>query len=78
MHTCGSPLTLAAALQLEAAIPNFCIHEHHVINKVLWNRELGKYDIAAEKGYFAVPDRPGWGQEFSEYAVSHADKVTVK
>lgn len=78
VHTCGSPLTLAAALQLEAAIPNFCIHEHHVINKVLWNRELGKYDIAAEKGYFAVPDRPGWGQEFSEYAVSHADKVTVK
>lgn len=78
VHTCGSPLTLAAALQLEAAIPNFCIHEHHVINKVLWNRELGKYDIAAEKGYFIVPDRPGWGQEFSEYAVSHADKVTVK
>lgn len=77
VHTCGSPLTLAAALQLEAAIPNFCIHEHHVINKVLWNRELGKYDIAAEKGYFTVPDRPGWGQEFSEYAVEHADKVTV-
>lgn len=78
VHTCGSPLTLAAALQLEAAIPNFCIHEHHVINKVLWNRELGKYDIAAENGYFTVPDRPGWGQEFSEYAVANADKITVK
>lgn len=78
VHVCGSPLTLAASLQLEAAIPNFCIHEHHVINKVLWNRELGKYDIAAEKGCFTVPDRPGWGQEFSEYAVRMADIITVK
>ena len=28
-HTCNTPLSVALALQLEAAIPNFIIHEHH-------------------------------------------------
>lgn len=78
IHVCGSPITLAAALQLEAAIPNFCIHEHHVINKVLWNRELGKYDIAPENGRFAIPDRPGIGQELSDFAIQNAYCETVK
>lgn len=72
IHVCGSPISLAAALQVEAAIPNFQIHEHHVINKVNFIRELGKYDIAPENGYFTVPDRPGIGQELSEYAIQTA------
>lgn len=29
IHVCGSPISKAAALQIEAAIPNFLIHEHH-------------------------------------------------
>ncbi len=78
MHICGSPLTLAAALQLEAAIPNFCIHEHHVINKVNYNRELGKYDYAPVDGQFAVPDLPGIGQELSDFAIKNAYIETVK
>ena len=31
LHICGGPLATAAALQLEAAIPNFVIHEHHAV-----------------------------------------------
>jgi galactonate dehydratase len=77
VHVCGSPLTLAASLQLEAAIPNFCIHEHHVINKVMYNRELGKYDYAPINGKFSVPDLPGIGQELSDYALKNAYKETV-
>ena len=78
VHVCGSPLTLAASLQLEAAIPNFCIHEHHVINKVLYNRELGKYDYAPKDGKFTVPDLPGIGQELSDYALMNAYIETVR
>ena len=50
VHVCGSPISLAAALQVEAAIPNFQIHENHVINKVNFIRELGTVDIAAVNG----------------------------
>lgn len=78
LHVCGSPITLAAALQLEAAIPNFCIHEHHVINKLMYNRELGKYDYAPENGKISIPDLPGFGQELSAYAIQQAYMETVK
>lgn len=77
VHVCGSPISLAAALQVEAAIPNFQIHEHHVINKVNFVRELGLYDIAPVHGSFEVPDRPGIGQELSEYAIKTAYCETV-
>lgn len=78
IHVCGSPISLAAALQVEAAIPNFQIHEHHVLNKVNFTRELGKYDIYPEHGEICIPDRPGIGQELSEYALSTAYCETVR
>lgn len=78
VHVCGSPISLAAALQVEAAIPNFQIHENHVINKMKYIRDLGKYDIAAENGYFYIPDRPGIGQELSEEAIQNAYIETVR
>lgn len=78
VHVCGSPITLAASLQLEAAIPNFCIHEHHVINKLNYNRELGKYDYTPVNGEFTIPDLPGIGQELSDYAIKNAYIETVK
>ena len=37
-HVCASPLSTAVALQLEAAIPNFTIHEHHVYNRYDYNK----------------------------------------
>jgi len=78
IHVCGSPISLEAALQVEAAIPNFQIHENHVINKMKYIRDLGKYDIAAEKGYFYIPDRPGIGQELSEEAIQNAYVETIR
>lgn len=32
IHVCGGPIATAAALQVEAAIPNFVIHEEHDAN----------------------------------------------
>ena len=75
---CGSPISLAAALQVEAAIPNFQIHENHVINKVNFVRELGTVDMAAVNGEFYIPDTPGIGQELSEYALQTAYHETVQ
>lgn len=69
-HTCASPLSTAVALHLEAAIPNFCIHEHHSNNIHEWNRMLCDVDFQPVKGYMEVPDAPGIGCSFTDYALS--------
>lgn len=76
-HVCAGPLSIAAALQLEAAIPNFTIHEHHVYNRYDYNRRLCIYDYQPENGYFTIPDLPGLGNELSEYCFTHSTKVTI-
>lgn len=78
MHVCGGPLATAAALQLEAVIPNFLIHEHHAISLLEENIALCKYDYQPKDGYFEIPDLPGIGQELSEDALKKAEIVTVK
>ncbi|MDR3258644.1 MAG: mandelate racemase/muconate lactonizing enzyme family protein [Fusobacteriaceae bacterium] len=77
-HVCASPLSTAAALHLESVIPNFVIHEHHVNNLHPYNQELGKYNYQPVNGYFEVPELPGLGNEFSDYALTHNYKETVK
>lgn len=78
LHICGGPLATAAALQLEAVIPNFLIHEHHAAALLPENIELCKYDYQPKNGYFEVPDLPGIGQELTEDALKKAEIVTVK
>ncbi|KOA20830.1 D-galactonate dehydratase [Clostridium homopropionicum DSM 5847] len=78
VHTCASPLCTAVALQVEACIPNFVIHEHHVYNLQDFNKELCIYDYQPVNGEFTVPDLPGIGNELSEYALKHCDKVVVE
>ncbi len=70
IHICGGPVTTAAALQLEAVIPNFIIHEHHInaLNKA--NISLCKNDYQPQNGQFAVPDLPGLGQELNDSVVA--------
>jgi L-alanine-DL-glutamate epimerase-like enolase superfamily enzyme len=70
-------LSVAASLQLEAVIPNFCIHEHHVINRATFNRELCVHDYQPVDGYMSIPDIPGIGNELSEYALKTATIETV-
>lgn len=78
LHVCSSPILTAASLQVEAVIPNFVIHEHHIIGIDPTNRELCVHDYQPVNGYYSVPDLPGIGNELSEYALSRADIVTVK
>ena len=77
-HVCGGPVATAAALQFEAAIPNFVIHEQHAASLMPGNIALCKYDYPVKDGYYEVPDRPGIGQELSEEGLRSADIVVIK
>ncbi len=77
-HVCGSPISTAAALQLEAVVPNFQIHEHHVNSIKPGNRAICSPDYQPEKGKFKVPDLPGLGIELNESYISKSPKVIVK
>ncbi len=78
LHVCGGPLATAAALQLEAVIPNFLIHEHHAAALLDGNIALCKYDYQPKNGYFEIPDIPGIGQELSKKALTEADIIVVR
>jgi L-alanine-DL-glutamate epimerase-like enolase superfamily enzyme len=71
-HVCGTPVSKAAGLHLETAIPNFIIHEHHVNALNPEYRAICKYDYQPVKGRYTVPELPGLGQELSEDAVKRA------
>jgi L-alanine-DL-glutamate epimerase-like enolase superfamily enzyme len=76
-HVCSSPISVAVSLQLEAVIPNFIIHEHHVTNTTKINTEMGMYNYQPVNGYFDIPALPGIGQELSEYALKTAEVYVV-
>lgn len=78
VHVCASPLCTAASLHVEASIPNFVIHEHHVFNIHQFNKDFCKYDLQPVNGYYEIPERPGIGNELSDYALTHCDKVTIQ
>jgi len=77
-HVCSSPISVAVSLHLEAAIPNFIIHEHHVCNTLPSIRAQCKYDYQPVNGYFSIPEIPGHGQELSDAALKTARIETVK
>jgi len=78
IHVCGGPISTAAALQVEAVVPNFLIHEHHQAALLKENINLCKYDYQPKNGVFEIPDRPGIGQELSEEAMRTSETVTFK
>lgn len=78
IHVCGGPIATAAALQVEAVIPNFLIHEQHAVAILEQNIQSCKYDYQPKDGYFEIPERPGIGQELTETAMSEAYKATVQ
>jgi len=77
IHVCGSPISKAAALQVEAALPNFIIHEHHQRALNLTSRATCKYDWQPVGGKYKVPDLPGIGQEPTEETVAKCEIHTI-
>lgn len=77
-HACNSPISVAVALHVEAAVPNFLIHEHHITNTFDRVRELGIYDYQPVNSYIDVPQIPGIGQDLSDFALKHSTTYTVQ
>ncbi|MFD2181375.1 mandelate racemase/muconate lactonizing enzyme family protein [Rhodoplanes azumiensis] len=77
IHVCGSPISKAAALQIEAVIPNFIIHEHHQRALNPESRATCLYDYQPVNGKYKVPDLPGIGQEPTPETIEKCMKVTV-
>jgi galactonate dehydratase len=78
LHLCGGPIAIAAALQLEAVIPNFVIHEHHQYAMIDENIAMCKYDYQPINGYYTTPDLPGIGQEVTEETIKKAEVIVIK
>lgn len=71
-HVCASPLSTDVATHLETAIPNFCIHEHHVCHRMAFNQGFTKYNRQPVNGFIEAPDLPGIGNEFLQEAIDRA------
>jgi L-alanine-DL-glutamate epimerase-like enolase superfamily enzyme len=77
-HFCASPISEAVAIQLEAAIPNFLIHEHNHCAFLTANQEMAIHHYEPVNSYFEIPELPGIGNEFSDKALNdYVQKVTV-
>ncbi|WP_195283236.1 mandelate racemase/muconate lactonizing enzyme family protein [Harryflintia acetispora] len=77
-HAAGTPFAVAAALQLETAIPNFSVHEHLFSNDHPEIKSYCKYNYDPVDGYVSVPELPGIGNELSEQAVREAQCLTIR
>lgn len=77
LHTCGGPIATAAALQFEAAMDNFLIHEEHEINLKSDYRNSEHNHYAPINGYYNVPTKPGIGQTLSIDALRNADRIEI-
>lgn len=77
VHVCGSPVATAASIHLEAAIPNFLIHEHHSHAMKSYNVELCDIDLQPVDGYFEIPDRPGLGIALNDEVIARSPKLEI-
>lgn len=78
IHVCGGPIATAAALHIEAAIPNFIIHELHRYALLDANTKTCKYNYMPKNGMYEVPELPGLGQELTEETIRASVVETVK
>jgi galactonate dehydratase len=63
-HLMGSPVNLAAFVQLDAAIPNYFLMECHETGDAL--NEILDRPLERDGGYVIVPDYPGIGVDLHE------------
>ena len=78
IHVCGSPLVTAASLHLEAAIPNFVIHEYNVNTMGPKMTSLTTQNYQPVNGSYSVPELPGISCEISQYAYEHSTVITIE
>lgn len=77
-HVCGTPISVAAGLHLESVVPNFTIHETHVLSVIPEFISWGTKDLTPVNGKIQVPDGPGLGVELTDAFMKNAHIETVK
>src|SRR5437763_1102026 len=71
-HAVTSPIGMMATAHVCAAIPNFLVQEWHWIDSLdLWRNWVKEGEII-QKGYIALPERPGIGVEMNGDAARKA------
>jgi len=78
IHTAGTAIAGAAAMHVEMAIPNFCIHEHHQKAMMPQYIELCTRDYQPVNGRIKALDIPGIGQDISEKAYLNSDLTVIE
>jgi galactonate dehydratase len=70
-HNCASPVSTAAALQLDACIPNFLIQELYPY-RVPEHYQIVDHapELDVKGGFLPIPDRPGLGIELVQERVA--------
>lgn len=70
-HNCASPVSTAAAVQLDASIPNFIIQETFPY-RIPKNYALVKHALERDikDGYLSVPSTPGIGVELDDQEIA--------
>mgnify|MGYP002512318808 CR=1 FL=1 len=77
LHTCHGPISIAASLHVEAALPNFQFHEVHRTAVLEENIALGEVPLAPAQGRYELPAGPGFGQGVSAWAMKHCDVIKL-
>ena len=76
MHFAGTPVSCMANVHCAAATENFLVMENHSIDVPWWGDLVEGIDKPiVDKGFIAVPDKPGLGVTLNEEAVrQHLDR----
>jgi galactonate dehydratase len=70
-HICGGPIATAAALQIDACIPNFMIQELYPYRpRALFDLVDDAPDAQVVQGRMKIPQRPGLGVELRREAAA--------
>lgn len=77
-HVCGTVISIAAGVHLECSIPNFTIHEMHVLDLIPEFLSWSSWDYTPVNGQIAVPNGPGLGVELTDAFFKQADVITVR
>lgn len=75
LHTCHSPISIAASLQVEAVLPNFCVHEVHKSALLEENIALGSEPLCVKNGKYTLPEGNGIGVELSDWALRNCERL---
>jgi galactonate dehydratase len=81
-HSAQGPLCSAACVQLNAALPNFLIHEIFDEYNEPWEKDIVTHPVEVIDGYIEIPGRPGLGidlnlEEIAKHPYRHENYLPL-